>query len=124
MASSVKDEDDEASRRIRIYINVEIIDSEYPATPIREMDVPPCRTTKDTKNNAQSFKTAVIDVVVTVHVFIKLKDAKFKQIAKKTFPARSGKSGDGEEFRTAMTSLASARATGPARNKKLIVDDM
>lgn len=106
-----------------MYISVEKIDSVYPATPMVEIDVPPCRTTKDTKNRAQSFNTAVIDVVVTLQVFRKLKDAKFKQIAKRTFPVRSGKSGSGEERRTAMTCLASARATGPARNKELNVDD-
>lgn len=111
-------------RRIRIYVNVDIIDSAYPATPTCGTNVPPCRTTKDTKNSAQSFKTAVIDVVVTLQVLRKLRDAKFKQIAKKTFPARSGNSGNGEELRTAQTCLASVRATGPARNNKLMVEDM
>ena len=105
---------------------MEIIESEYPATPTSEIgkeDVPPCRTPNDTKNRAQSFKTAVIDVVVTLQVLRKLKDAKFKQIAKKTLPARSGKRGTGEERRTEKTCLASVRATGPARNIKLMVDD-
>lgn len=118
----------EASRRSFIYTSVEKIDNEYPATPAFEKeedreDVPPCRTTNDVKNRAQSFKTAVIDVVVTLQVFRKLNDAKFKQTAKKTFPARSGKSGTGEESRTEKTCLASVRATGPVRNRKLKVDD-
>jgi hypothetical protein len=118
----------EASRRSFIYTSVEKIDNEYPATPAFEKeedgeDVPPCRTTKDMKNRAQSFKTAVIDVVVTLQVLRKLNDAKFKQIAKKTFPARSGKSGTGEERRTENACLASAMATGPVRNRKLKVDD-
>lgn len=102
-----------------------MIDAVYPATPTSEIDVPPPgKATKDTKNRAQSFKTAVMDVVVTLQVFMKLKDAKFKQMAKKTFPARSGNSNNGEELRTTPTFLASVRATGPARSKQLIVDDM
>ena len=115
----------EASRRSFIYTSVEKIDNEYPATPAfeKEEDIPPCRTTNDMKNRAQSFKTAVIDVVVTLQVLRKLNDAKFKQIAKKTLPARSGKSGTGEERRTEKTCLASVRATGPVRNRKLKVDD-
>lgn len=75
------------------------------------------------KKREQSFKRAVIEVVVTVHVLKKLNDAKFKQIAKKTFPAKSGRSFSLEACKVFIASLASVARTGPARNVQLSVED-
>lgn len=83
----------------------------------------PCKTYVETKNRAQSLETAVIDVVVTLHVFRKLNDAKFRHIAKKTLPARRYSKGEPEVCMTERASLASVSTTGAARSKKLIVDD-
>lgn len=84
---------------------------------------PPPRTYDETKNKAQSLDTAVIDVVVTLHVFRKLNDAKFRQIAKNMLPARRYSSDEPELCRTEKASLASVTLTGPASSRALIVED-